>query len=67
MTNTGVNKINEKVERHVQEEQLKTIVLNGFFTTFRDSKFAIEELIQYCDEMGYESIEDLINETTYAE
>ena len=67
MNSKELNRINENVERQVKEEQIKALVLDGFFNTFRDKNFALEELIQYCDEMGYETIDDLVNDRIYAE
>ena len=67
MTNNELNKINENVERQTRDEQIKALVLDGFFSSFRDKNFILEEFIQYCDEMGYESMDDIISERTYTE
>ena len=67
MTNNELNKINENVERQTRDEQIKALVLDGFFSSFCDKNFILEEFIQYCDEMGYESMDDIISERTYTE
>ena len=67
MTNNELNKINENVERQTRDEQIKALVLDGLFSSFRDKNFVLEEFIQYCDEMGYESMDDIIGERVYTE
>ncbi len=63
MLDKGINKI----DINVRSEQLKSLVLDGLFTSIYDQEFELEELIQYCDELDYESMYDIISDKNYTE